>query len=80
MSSCRATNANEYRPQQEIDKNPSARYMAVQQWAVALTAYEKDNEQAVLATAQYIANAERWARRAMELGWGDPLEKLRPRV
>ena len=66
----------EYRPGQENDKRPSARYMAVQRRAVGEVAFKPNDEEAVRVAAPYLVEAELWRRRAIEAGDGDPLSDL----
>lgn len=66
----------EYRPGQEIDKNPSARYVAVASRAVAMMAFKPHDEEAARATAPYILRSEEYRRLAIEHGDGDPLAFL----
>jgi len=66
----------EYRPGQEVDKNPSRRYMAVQRLAVAESAFRPHDEEAARICAIYLVEAERWAQRAIAAGEGDPLSDL----
>ena len=68
----------EYRPGQERDKMPSARYMAVQQLAVAHSAFRANDEQAAAEALVYMERALRFQRLAIERGDGDPLEGLLP--
>lgn len=68
----------EYRPGQERDKMPSARYMAVQQYAVCQSAFRPNDEQSARDAAQYLARALRFQQLAIEQGEGDPLEGLLP--
>lgn len=68
---------DEYRPGQETDKNPSERYMAVQQRAVAEVAYR---EFGMSVTKPYNDNAEHWREVAIVRGMGDPLEALSKRI
>jgi hypothetical protein len=70
----------EYRPGQERDKMPSARYMAVQRRAVGEVAFKPHDEQAARDAAPYLIEAENWRRRAIEAGQGDPLEGIAPLV
>lgn len=70
----------EYRSGQEQDKRPSFRYLAVQQWACGYLAFRPDDESAALEALEYLKNAVRWARRAIEAGAGDPLVGLRQGV
>ncbi len=55
----------EYRPGQEHDKKPSARYLAVQRRAIG-----------ALLAAPYLLESEIWRREAIEAGDGDPLEGI----
>lgn len=66
----------EYQNGQEISKTPTARYMAVQQLAVAECAFRPNDETAAATAAPYLLNAERWRQRAIAQGHGDPLEGL----
>lgn len=68
----------EYRPGQEDDKRPSLRYLAVQRFAVGEAAFVPNDEGAALATAVYMLDAERFRKKAIEAGLGDPLEGLIP--
>lgn len=68
----------EYRPGQENDKKPSWRYMAVQQLAVAHTAFKPNDEAAALAAAEYLRNAQAFRFKAISAGQGDPLAGLLP--
>lgn len=68
----RAAVWREYRPGQEIDKNPSPRYMAVQKLAVARTASD------AFVAAQYLVDAHKWGAVAIQSGQGDPLVGLWP--
>lgn len=68
----------EYRRGQEIDKNPSLRYLAVQRLACAYSVFKPNDEAAVLAALPYLGEALRYARIATEQGHGDPLEGLTP--
>lgn len=63
----------EYRPGQENDKKPSARYMAVQQRAVAELAFKPNDPEAAETCASFIVNSEAWRYRAIQAGEGDPL-------
>lgn len=63
----------EYRRGQERDKNPSARYMAVQQYAVGLTAFRPNDEEAARQAAPFITASEVWRRIAIDDDAGDPL-------
>lgn len=68
----------EYRPGQENDKEPSARYMAVQRLAVSHTAFRPNDEGAAYVAAQYLQDALTWRQRAIATGEGDPLAGLLP--
>jgi hypothetical protein len=70
----------EYRPGQENDKSPSARYMAVQRRAVGEVAFRPHDERAAAVAAPYLLDAEVWRERAIEAGEGDPLDGLAPRA
>jgi predicted transcriptional regulator len=63
----------EYRPGQEDDKSPSARYMAVQRLACANLALRFDQ---AADAVPYLIDAVRWRRKAIKDGLGDPLEGL----
>jgi hypothetical protein len=69
----------EYRPGQENDKQPSVRYLAVQRFAVARTAFKPNDEGAALTCAQYMHEAMLFRNRAIDMGLGDPLAGLLPR-
>jgi hypothetical protein len=69
----RAAVLREYRPGQERDKHPSARYMAVQRRAVAEVAFRPRDEAAARISAQYLAESESWRALAISRGEGDPL-------
>lgn len=71
---------NEYRPGQERDKIPSARYMAVQRYAIALVAFKPSDEAAAALSARMLVRAEEWRARAIAEGKGDPLATLLPSV
>lgn len=68
----------EYRPGQERDKMPSARYMAVQQLAISRTAFKPNDEAAALSAARYLERALRFQQQAIDAGDGDPLDGLLP--
>lgn len=59
----------EYREGQEVDKNPSLRYLAVQQRAVSEVAPTAD-------ASRYIQVSERYRKLAIDAGDGDPLKDL----
>lgn len=69
----------EYSPGQEVYKDPSLRYLAVQRLACAYLVFKPDSEAAVLEAIPYIAQATRYAKKAVEAGLGDPLEGLVPK-
>jgi len=62
----------EYRPGQEIEKDPSVRYLAVQQRAIGELAAKTSVKDAT----PYFVAAERWRQRAIDDGLGDPLAGL----
>jgi hypothetical protein len=64
----------EYKEGQEIRKDPTLRYLAVQQRAVAEVAFKIDPE----AAAEYVAKSEHFRQRAVDAGLGDPLVGLVP--
>lgn len=66
----------EYKPGQENDKNPTARYLAVQRRAVAELAFKPNDEEAARTVAPYLWESEKWRRVAIEMGAGDPIEGL----
>lgn len=68
----------EYRFGQEVRKDPSPRYMAVQRRAVAELAFKPNDEEAARICAEYILESEKWRRTCLERGLGDPLEGLDP--
>jgi len=68
----------EYRVGQEIDKQPSARYLAVQQLACAYLAFKPDSEEAVIKSLPYLQGSIRFQRASIAAGLGDPLEGLAP--
>lgn len=63
----------EYRPGQEVDKQPSTRYLAVQQHAVAVLAFKPHDEEAARTSAGYYLNSWRLRLAAIRSGEGDPL-------
>lgn len=69
---------NEYKFGQEVCKDPSLRYLAVQQRAVAELAFKPNDEEAARICAEYIWYSETFRRRAIDAGLGDPLEGLDP--
>jgi len=69
----------EYRPGQEIDKDPSSRYMAVQRLACAHSVYKPNDEQATLRALVYLQEAVRYSKMSVAEGLGDPLENLVPK-
>ncbi len=64
----------EYTPGQEVKKNPTARYLCVQQRAVAELAFKPNDEAAAQLSAHYLWESEKWRRVAIEAGAGDPLQ------
>ena len=66
----------ECRPGQERNKNPSARYLAVQQRAIGMMAFRPNDENAAAIAAHYTFRAEQWRLRAIDGGHGDPLAFL----
>lgn len=68
----------EYRPGQEIDKNPSLRYLAVQRLAVAELAFRPNDEAAAAVAAPYLAAAVKFANMAVDAGQSNPLFGLVP--
>lgn len=67
----------EYRPGQEVDKEPSLRYCAVQRFAVCELAFRPHDEEAAAHASRYLIQAEVYACRVFAQGFGDPLERLR---
>lgn len=68
----------EYRRGQEIDKNPSSRYLAVQRLACAHWLFKPHSETAVLEMLPYVGEAMTFRKEAIAEGLGDPLEGLIP--
>ncbi|MBV8284063.1 MAG: hypothetical protein JO277_00515 [Candidatus Eremiobacteraeota bacterium] len=66
----------EYVDGQEVRKDPSPRYMAVQRLAVSTLAFKPHDEAAALVAANYLAEAIEWRERAIKAKLGDPLEGL----
>jgi hypothetical protein len=66
----------EYRPGQELDKDPSLRYLAVQRLALAYSVFRPHDEKSVLGALSYSVEAMRYGKKAVEEGLGDPLEGL----
>lgn len=64
----------EYKPGQEDRKDPTARYLCVQQRAIAELAFRPNDEQAALLAAHYMVNSEKWRQAAISAGAGDPLQ------
>lgn len=69
---------HEYHPGQEISKNPSLRYMAVQRHAIAEALFKPNDERAAGACAPYLVEADAFRRQAIAAGEGDPLIDLLP--
>lgn len=63
----------EYREGQERNKNPSIRYLCVQQRAVGELAFKPHDEAAALAAAPYLLKSNEYRLEAIERGLGDPL-------
>lgn len=66
----------EYRPGQEVRKDPSPRYLAVQRAAVGRLAFRPGDEGAARVAAGYFAEAEIWRQEAIDAGGSDPLAGL----
>lgn len=66
----------EYKPGQERSKDPSLRYLAVQQMAIGVQAFRPNDESATEITANYIFRAMIFAAKAIEAGEGNPLDGL----
>jgi hypothetical protein len=66
----------EYREGQEIDKRPSARYLAVSQLACAYSIFRPNSERAAMAAAPYLAAAVHYREAAISEGDGDSLVGL----
>jgi hypothetical protein len=58
---------------QEVAKNPTARYMAVQRRAIAEVAARTQTASVV---ADYLVSAQRWRDKAIRVGLGDPFDGL----
>jgi hypothetical protein len=69
----------EYRPGQDLDKDPSLRYLAVQRLACAYSVFRPYDAKSVLSTLAYVAEAMRYSKEAIAEGFGDPLEGLIPK-
>jgi hypothetical protein len=63
----------EFRAGQEVDKDPSLRYLAVQQYAIGAGAFRPDDAQAALDAAPYLVRSIFYRRAAIREGYGDPL-------
>ena len=63
----------EYKPGQENTKNPSPRYMAVQQRAIAELVFKPNDEKAAAEALPYIENSEKWRQVCIDRKLGDPL-------
>lgn len=68
----------EYRPGQEITKDPSPAYMAVQRASCARLAFKPHDEAAALACANILVEAQRWRQLAIAAGASDPLVGILP--
>lgn len=66
----------EYRRGQEKTKRPTVRYLAVQQWAIAESAFRPLDERAAAVAAPYFFKAQLLRALAIETGAGDPLEGI----
>lgn len=66
----------EYRVGQEVRKDPSLRYLAVQQRAVAELVFKSNDEEAAKLSVYYLQESEKWRQMAIEQGAGDPLAGL----
>lgn len=66
----------EYRKGQEVDKRPSARYLAVQTAARAFLAFKKHDEAAALMSAELLVAANLHRSVAVRSGLGDPFQWL----
>ena len=64
----------EYTPGQEHRKDPTVRYLAVQQYAIGEVAFRPNDEDAAKVAAEYILKAMQWRQMAIDAGDGDPLE------
>lgn len=69
----------EYRPGQELTKDPSLRYLAVQRLACAYSVFRAYDEKAVLEALRYVGEAITVAKEAEARGLGDPIEGLIPK-
>ncbi|TAL43011.1 MAG: hypothetical protein EPN91_07255 [Salinibacterium sp.] len=66
----------EYRKGQEISKRPSARYMAVQKYAVARASFKAGDEARKQQCIDALEQSFRWAGIALSRGEGNPLIQL----
>ena len=66
----------EYREGQEVDKKPSIRYLAVQQYACAYLVFKPHDAEAVFEAIEYVKRAAAFQEQAILMGLGDPLENL----
>lgn len=64
----------EYRKGQEIDKDPSLRYVAVAQYAIGSLVFKPYDEQAALDAVPYLLRSYLARRAAIAEGQGDPLD------
>lgn len=74
----RAAISREYVQGQERRKDPTLRYLAVQQYAIGESAFKPNDEAAALVFAGYLQKALVWQAEAIAAGDGDPLEGLVP--
>lgn len=66
----------EYRAGQEIRKDPTPAYLAVQQLAISRSAFKPNDEQAALVCAGYLQRAVEYQQLCIDAGGPDPLEGL----
>lgn len=66
----------EYVPGQEVTKDASPRYLAVQQRAIAEVAFRPNDEAAAAVAAPYVVRSEMLRQRCRDEGLGDPLENI----
>jgi hypothetical protein len=74
----RAAISREYVPGQERRKDPTLRYLAVQQLAICESAFKPNDEAAALVCAGYLQKALHWQAEAIVAGDGNPLAGLVP--
>ncbi len=66
----------EYRPGQEVTKDPSIRYLAVHRLALAYLVFKPHDEEAATEAYVHLKDAVRHQRTAVADGLGDPFAKL----